>query len=122
MYLRRFDLEHTFRFLKQTLGWTRPRLRDSAAADRWTWIILAAHTQLRLARPLARDHRLPWHKPLPQAALTPARVRAGYRRIYRMLAHPADAPKPTRPGPGRPRGRRNRKKALIQPVGKDPKG
>ncbi|MFD4661059.1 hypothetical protein ACFWP2_36195 [Kitasatospora sp. NPDC058444] len=26
-FLRRFDLERTFRFLKQTLGWTRPRLR-----------------------------------------------------------------------------------------------
>jgi hypothetical protein len=33
-YLRRFDLEHTFRFFKQVLGWTRPRLRDPAAADR----------------------------------------------------------------------------------------
>ena len=37
-YLRRFDLEHTFRFLKQHLGWTRPLLRDPAAADRWTWL------------------------------------------------------------------------------------
>jgi hypothetical protein len=35
-YLRRFDLEHTFRFFKQQLGWTTPRLRDPAAADRWT--------------------------------------------------------------------------------------
>jgi hypothetical protein len=26
-FLRRFDLEHTFRFLKQQLGWTRPKLR-----------------------------------------------------------------------------------------------
>jgi hypothetical protein len=26
-FLRRFDLEHTFRFLKQTLGWTTPKLR-----------------------------------------------------------------------------------------------
>jgi hypothetical protein len=26
-YVRRFDLEHTIRFLKQTLGWTTPRLR-----------------------------------------------------------------------------------------------
>lgn len=25
-YLRRFDIEHTFRFLKNTLGWTTPRL------------------------------------------------------------------------------------------------
>ena len=24
-YIRRFELEHTFRFLKQTLGWTTPR-------------------------------------------------------------------------------------------------
>ncbi|MEZ5086210.1 MAG: hypothetical protein R2722_08160 [Tessaracoccus sp.] len=67
-YLRRFDLEHTFRFLKQTLGWTRPMLRDPEVADRWTWLVLAAHTQLRLARPLAADHRLPWQPPLPTTA------------------------------------------------------
>ena len=41
-FLRRFDIEHTFRFLKQVLGWTRPKLRDPAAADRWTWLIIAA--------------------------------------------------------------------------------
>ncbi|MYR17081.1 transposase, partial [Streptomyces sp. SID6137] len=49
-FLRRFDIEHRFRMLKQTLGWTRPRPRDSAAADRGTWLITAGHTQLRLAR------------------------------------------------------------------------
>lgn len=122
MYLRRFDLEHTFRFLKQTLGWTRPRLRNPAAADRWTWLILVAHTQLRLARPLAIDHRLPWQKPLPQAALTPARVRSGYRRICRTLAHPAGAPKGTQAGPGRPKGCKNKRKAPVQPVGKPKPG
>ncbi|MGR7025567.1 transposase [Geodermatophilus sp. URMC 62] len=26
-YIRRFDLEHTFRFCKQSLGWTTPRVR-----------------------------------------------------------------------------------------------
>src|SRR6185437_10722238 len=57
MFLCRFDLEHTFRFLKQTLGWTRPKLRSPQAADRWTWLVIAAHTQLRLARPLAADLR-----------------------------------------------------------------
>ena len=35
-FLRRFDLEHTFRLFKQVLGWTAPKLRDPAAADRWT--------------------------------------------------------------------------------------
>lgn len=45
-FLRRFDLEHTFRFAKQTLGWTTPKLRTPEAADRWTWILIVAHTQL----------------------------------------------------------------------------
>ena len=38
-FLRRFDLEHTFRLFKQVLGWTAPKIRDPAAADRWTWLI-----------------------------------------------------------------------------------
>jgi hypothetical protein len=50
MFLRRFDVEHTFRLFKQTLGWTRLLLRSPEAADRWTWLIIAVHAQLRLAR------------------------------------------------------------------------
>lgn len=119
LFLRRFDIEHTFRFFKQTLGWTTPRLRDPGAADRWTWIVITAYTQLRLARPLAYDHRLPWQKPLPPGKLTPARVRAGYRRAYAAATHPARPPKHTRPGPGRPKGHPNRRRAPIQPVGKN---
>jgi DDE superfamily endonuclease len=34
-YVRRFDLEHTFRFLKQSMGWTTPRVRHPEQADRW---------------------------------------------------------------------------------------
>ncbi|MEV2223866.1 hypothetical protein AB0E01_28855 [Nocardia vinacea] len=30
-FLHRFDLEHTFRFCKQTLGWTRPRTPEQGA-------------------------------------------------------------------------------------------
>ena len=47
-YLRRFDIEHTFRFVKNTLGWTTPSVRTPEQADRWTWHIVAAYTQLRL--------------------------------------------------------------------------
>jgi hypothetical protein len=54
-FLRRFDIEHTFRLFKQTLGWTAPKLRNPEAADRWTWLVIACHTQLRLARHLASD-------------------------------------------------------------------
>jgi DDE superfamily endonuclease len=62
-YIRRFDLEHTVRFCKQTLGGTTPRPRHPEQADRWTWLVLAAYTQLRLARQLTGDQRLPWERP-----------------------------------------------------------
>ena len=117
-YLRRFDLEHTFRFLKQALGWTRPKLRDPAAADRWTWLILACYAQLRLARDLAADLRLPWQRPCAPGRLTPARVRRGFRNIRQMLPGLASAPKPGKPGPGRPPGSKNRRPATRHDVGK----
>ena len=50
-YCRGFDLEHTIRILKQTLGWTTPRVRHPEQADRWTWLVLVAYAQLRLERP-----------------------------------------------------------------------
>jgi hypothetical protein len=117
-YLRRFDIEHTFRFLKQQLGWTRPLLRDPAAADRWTWLLLACYAQLWLARGLAAVTRLPWQPPQPPAAMTPGRVRAGFRRARQITGTPASPAKPGRPGPGRPKGSRNKRKAPRHPVGK----
>jgi hypothetical protein len=117
-FLRRFDLEHTFRLFKQVLGWTAPKIRDPAAADRWTWLIITCHTQLRLARPLAADLRLPWERPAPAGRLTPARVRRGFRNIRATLACPASAPKPGKSGPGRPPGSANRRPAPRYDVGK----
>jgi hypothetical protein len=120
-FLRRFDLEHTFRFLKQTLGWTTPRLRDPHAADRWTWIVIAAHTQLRLARHLTQDLRRPWERPAPAGRLTPARVRRGFRNLRAKTTRPAGAPKPATAGPGRPPGAKNRRPATRHNVGKTTK-
>src|SRR5438067_901998 len=117
-YLRRFDIEHTFRFFKQVLGWDAPKLRDPAAADRWTWLIIAAYTQLRLARRLAADLRLPWQRPQPPGAMTPARVRRGFRAVRETVATPAAPPRPSRPGPGRPKGSPNRHKAPRHHGGK----
>jgi DDE superfamily endonuclease len=117
-FLRRFDLEHTFRLYKQVLGWTAPKLRGPPAADLWTWLIITAHAQLRLARPLADDLRLPWERPAPPGRLTPARVRRGFRNIRATVPCPAGAPKPGKPGPGRPPGSKNRRPAPRHDVGK----
>jgi hypothetical protein len=117
-FLRRFDLEHTFRLFKQVLGWTAPKIRDPRAADRWTWLIITVHAQLRLARPLAADLRLPWERPALPGRMTPARVRRGFRNIRATVPWPAGAPKPSKPGPGRPPGSKNRHPAPHYDVGK----
>jgi hypothetical protein len=105
-YLRRFDIEHTFRFAKNTLGWTTPSVCTPAQADRWSWLTIAALTQLRLARELIEDRRLPWERPRQPHQLTPARVRRGFRRLGATIGTPARPPKPARAGPGRPKGTR----------------
>jgi hypothetical protein len=106
-FLRRFDIEHTFRMLKHTLGWTTPKLRSPEAADRWTWLLITAYTQLRLARGHAADLRRRWEKPVAAHQMSPARVRRGFRNLRPHTACPAGVPKPSRPGPGRPAGRPN---------------
>jgi hypothetical protein len=105
-YLRRFDIEHTYRFAKGTLGWTTPALRTPEQADRWTWLVVAVYTQLRLARGLVDDMRLPWERPRAPSLLTPSRVRRGFRRLRSSIGTPAHPPKSDTPGPGRPKGTR----------------
>jgi hypothetical protein len=105
-YLHRFDLEHTFRCWKRTLGWTVPRLQQPTGLELWTALLLAAYTQLRLARATAADLRLPWQRPAPSLALSPGRVRQGFCRLARSLPGLPKSPKPARAGPGWPRGRK----------------
>ncbi len=102
-YLRRFDIEHSFRFAKNTLGWVTPSVCTPEQADRWTWIIAAAYTQLRLARHLIADLRLPWERPRKPHQLSPARIRRGFRTLTATIGTPANPPKPSRAGPGRPK-------------------
>ena len=104
-YVRRFDLEHTFRFLKQALVWTTPRVRHPEQADRWTWLVLAAFTQLRLARAHVADLRLPWERHYDTARLTPVRVHRVVSVLLAELGTPAKPPKPCGRSPGRPKGR-----------------
>ncbi len=105
-YVHRFDLEHTLRFAKSTLGWTTPALRHPEQADRWTWLIVAGYTQLRLACPIVTDQRLPWERRRDLGMRSPLRVRRGFRCLL-LLGTPASPPKPCSRGPGRPAGSRN---------------
>ncbi len=106
-YLRRYDIERLFRFLKHTLNWTTPQIRTPEQADRWTWLLLLAYTQLRLARPAVADQRLPWQRPQTPTRLTPGRVQRGFSTLLLAVGTPADAPKPCGRSPGRPQGKRS---------------
>lgn len=104
-YVRRFDLEHAIKLCKGALGWTTPRVRHPEQADRWTWLVLAAYAQLRLARGIVADQRLPWERPLPPMKLTPTRVLRSFATLLALVGTPASAPKPCGRSPGRPKGR-----------------
>ena len=107
-YQRRFDIEHFFRFCKQRLGWTRPAPMLPGTAEVWTWVVLVAYAQLRLARPVVVDARYAWERPVSAGVvpgvLSPGRVRRDFRRVHRLVGTPANPPKFTRAGPGRPVG------------------
>lgn len=107
-YRHRFTIEHSFRFTKQDLFWTGHTPLDPDQAERWSWLVLAAYAQLRLARPLTIDRRLPWEPRCPPGQLSPRRVRRAFRAATATLPSPARAPKPSRPGTGRPPGARNK--------------
>jgi hypothetical protein len=92
-----------FRFCKNTLGWTTPRLCTPDQADRWTWLIAAAYTQLRLARPLVADQRLPWKNPPSQANSPPPVSGAGFDDLPQHWAHRPTHQNPAKQAPDAPK-------------------
>jgi hypothetical protein len=105
-YLRRFTVEHAFRFVKQSLGWTTVRPRHPDAADRWTWLVAGACWQLWLARPLLTEVRLPWEHPRSDGLVTPGQVHRHFSRLLVRVGCPARAPLPRGKAPGRQVGQR----------------
>jgi DDE superfamily endonuclease len=103
-YLRRFTVEHVFRFFKQTLGWTTVRPRNPEAADRWSWLIAGACWQVWLARPLVGEVRLPWEHPRPDGLVTPGQVHRHFNGILLRVGTPARAPRTRGKSPGRRKG------------------
>jgi hypothetical protein len=80
-------------------------VRMSPTRAFWTWLILAAYTQLRLAHGLVADRKLPWEKRPAASKLTPYRVLRSFATVLPALGTPAEAPKPRGRSPGRPKGR-----------------
>jgi hypothetical protein len=62
-YLRRFAIDHWYRFIKQRLHWTVPHFATPEQSERWSDLIPQLTWQLWLARTCADDCPLPWQQP-----------------------------------------------------------
>ncbi len=100
-YLRRFALEHWYRFAKQRLHWTLPQVTNQSAMDTWSQLIVLMSWQLWLARDECIDAPLPWQS--AQTKLSPGRVAQAFGVILAAIGTPAKAPKPRGKAPGWPK-------------------
>jgi len=101
-YLRRFAVEHWYRFAKQRLFWTQPQFSSLPASERWSDLMPLLSWQLWLAREECMDHPLPWQA--PQDSLSPGRVAQAFAGILAAIGTPAPPPKQRGKSPGRAKG------------------
>ncbi len=59
LYLRRFAVEHWYRFAKQRLHWTLPKLSTPKQCERWSDLMPLMTWELWLARDIVADNPLP---------------------------------------------------------------
>jgi len=104
-YQRRFSIEHWYRFSKQRLHWTLPRLSTPARHERWSALMPVLTMQLYLARSVMADARLPWQKAQSVQDRTPGRVAQSMAGLIAVLGTPTCAPKVRGKSPGWELGR-----------------
>jgi hypothetical protein len=102
LYLRRFAIDHWYRFAKQRLHWTLPKLSTPKQSERWSDLMPLISWELWLARDLVADNPLPWQKSMLQ--LTPGRVAQAMGGVLALIGTPAQPPKPRGKSPGWPTG------------------
>jgi hypothetical protein len=102
-YNRRYPIDHWYRFAKQRLHWTLPRLSTTSQAERWSDLMPFLTWELWLARSQVQDCPLPWQKPQPIP--TPGRVCQALQNILVAIGTPTSACKPRGKAPGWPIGR-----------------
>jgi hypothetical protein len=97
-YRHRFSHEHTYRFLKQDLFWTKVRVRTPEQFERWSLVVATAMNYLVLARHLGQACYRPWER--RREVVTPGQVRRVMPAILAHLGTPAKEPKPRGKSPG----------------------
>lgn len=103
LYLRRFCVDHWYRFIKQRLHWCLPQLSTAEQTAVWSDLMPLMTWQLWLARKDSQDNPLPWQKPLKHK--TPGRVANAFATILVTIGTPAEEPKPRGKAHGWPTGK-----------------
>ena len=116
LYRRRYCIEHSYRFDKQELLWTEPRLRTPEKFEAWTQVVSAVHNQITLARDLTEAVRLPWASSKREP--TPSQVRRACGRIIAQSGTPAALPQVRGKSPGRRPGAAIKKAERFKTVWK----
>lgn len=88
------------------------------AGERWTWLIIAAHTQIRLLREAAAGLRRPWEKPAEPVGSPPPESAGGSGTSARTCTVRLGHQNRQLPDPAGPLARRNRQSAIHYDVGK----
>ena len=101
-YLRRFAVDHWYRFAKQRLHWTLPKLGTREQCERWSDLMPLLTWQLWLARDIVNDRPLPWQKSVTN--LTPGRVAQSMGGVFAAIGTPSHPPKSRGKSPGWPTG------------------
>jgi hypothetical protein len=103
-YLRRFAIDHWYRFAKQRLHWTLPKLSTPEQSERWSDLMPLLTWQLWLTREIVIDHPLPWQKSIVNK-MTPGRVAQSMGGVLAAIGTPAQPPQPRGKSPGWPEGK-----------------
>lgn len=98
LYLRRFAVDHWYRFAKQRLHWTLPKLSTPKQCERWSDLMPLMTWELWLARDIVTDHPLPWQN--RSTHLSPGRVAQAIGGVLAVIGTPAQPPKPRGKSPG----------------------
>jgi hypothetical protein len=101
-YRLRFSHEHSYRFLKQELLWTKVHVRTPEQFERWSLVVATAMNFLVLARSLGQAAYHPWER--RRERVTPRQVRRIMADILSQVGTPTRAPKPRGKSPGRAKG------------------
>jgi hypothetical protein len=118
LYCLRFSQEHGYRFNKQALLWTDPRLQTPEQFDLWSQIVAIVHNHIVIARDFIEGKLRPWEN--KQRKHTPQQVRRGLATFLPLLGTPAHPPQTRGKSKGRGFGVKLPKRTRFSVVRKKP--